>query len=77
MDANNAFGNLVRDLSRDDLPAERVRALLRDDSYLAMLVEFGTVAIPLEVMAHKYFGLSQQRAKELAAEGALPVPCFK
>jgi hypothetical protein len=77
MTPTNAFSNLVRDLSRHELSVDSVRALLRDDTYLALLVEFGTAAIPLEELALKYFGLSRRRAKELAHADTLPVPSFK
>ena len=77
MTPTNAFSNLVRDLSRHELTVDSVRALLRDDTYLALLVEFGTAAIPLDRLALKFLGLSQRRAKELASTNGLPLPCFR
>ena len=74
---HNAFGALVRDLSQHELPAHRVQELLRNSTYLAVLVEFGTAAIPLDALADKYFGLSQRRAKERAADGSLEITAFK
>jgi hypothetical protein len=77
MSQHNAFAALVRDLSQVDLPAHRVQDLLRNSTYLAILVEFGTAAIPLAVIADKYFGVTVRRAKELASEGKLEIATFK
>lgn len=41
-----------------------------------LLAEFGTGQIPLDQCCH-HFGLAKEKAKQLAARQALPVPAFR
>lgn len=68
---------MVGDFAATDISATRVSALLRQDSYLALLVEFGTATVPLSLLADKYFGLSIELANEKARAGSLGVPAFR
>lgn len=50
---------------------------MKTSVYFALLAEFGTAQIPLEMMCERYFGLGLEKAKAKAARGELPVQPFR
>lgn len=50
---------------------------MQASTYFALLAEFGTGDIPLEICCKKYFGLSKEKAGSLARHHKLPVPAYR
>lgn len=46
-------------------------------TYFALLAEFGTAEIPLELMCEKFFGMNDREAKRRASRQGLPVPAHR
>jgi hypothetical protein len=46
-------------------------------TFFGLLAEFGTVEVPLETVAEKYFGLSIDKAKARAQVHKLPIPAHR
>ena len=46
-------------------------------TYAALLLQYETQDIPLELICEKYFGLSLKQAERKARHSELPVACFR
>lgn len=51
--------------------------ILKTSTYFALLAEFGTAQVPVELVAEKYFGLATNTALRHAAQNRLPVPAYR
>ena len=50
---------------------------MKVSTYFALLAEFGTAHIPLEIIAQKYLDIDLQTAKSKASKQQLPFPCIR
>jgi hypothetical protein len=42
-----------------------------------LMAEFGQADVPLEIVAHRYLGLSEKEAKQRATARMLPIPAYR
>jgi hypothetical protein len=50
---------------------------MKMSTYFALMAEFGTADIPLDLVCAKYFGLNADQAARRAALNRLPIPAFR
>ena len=67
----------IEAIAEGRITANQLAALLQGNTYATLLVEYERTVVSLSSLAEPIFGLNDERVKQLAKSGQLPLPVFK